>query len=145
LDRNQTYVAIANGRGWPSERFSARVSEAQRAIAYRDKMRERDEALRNSYNRAGEVPEVQPPGTRHFNIQLNTSDGYAYGQIAIFPPQDGTFGDLEPLIRNRLRDIFEVPARPMRYLFAGRMYGRNTRFADVPTLRDDVTIFIVFQ
>lgn len=150
LVQNTLYREIANRHGWPSERFTERINAAEHDIQYNELLRVRYDAIRSRRQRQdAENPEPpQPPNTHRFYVQLNTSLGWAYGPVLVYPTADAekrVFGDLEALVRDKLHNVIEVPEFPARYIFAGKVYHKETRFADLSNiLKDECVIHMTF-
>lgn len=140
LSRNQMYLDIAARHQWPTELFTSQITYARRVIDENDAFKRRAELIRKMKPK----PEPQPSGTRRFHVQVNTTNGAAYGSFLVYPNPDGQFSDLEPLVRERFREIDDIPRVPMRYLFASHAYSEKVKFSDVANLVDDCLIYIVF-
>jgi hypothetical protein len=145
LEIYQAYRQVAENRNLPTDVFQEAIDRLtrekgafrraeQRAKEIRGRRRARDDAN----------PEVRPPGTRHFRVQLNTRDGYSYGAVDVYPDVDGTLEMLDPLVRIKLENDIEVPNASMKFIYAGRMYRPETRFRDIAGLEDGRVIFVAF-
>lgn len=131
LINTRLYRTYAAQHGYPLDVFDERIRLMVQTLDENEVHRARAmelRRLREQHRDRDAVP--NPPGTERVNVSVISV--FDYGVFPVYVRPDGVLMDLEPAIRERLRDVTPLSDRNMRFVFAGRLYNRTTPFAQLP-------------
>lgn len=138
------HMSLARLKGWPMNELRDNIREAERALRLDERYQAALNAARNQnfQPRVAEADQIQPENTHMMHATVNTVAGRAYGALRIFVPLDATFADVEAAVRQRADEIFPLPDREFRFIYAGTYYPRQTRVTDLPRFQEGINVYL---
>jgi hypothetical protein len=146
LALNEDLLAIAQERGLPSDLFRERANDARDAIERNERTGRKTEELRRRYegNRVAVIAPREDEWT--INVHINTREGHAYGVMPVNVTPSGQLDQIRQQIIANYGHFFPLPQQEeqWKYVYAGRMYSRQTPFETLPRIRNGDGIFVSF-